>query len=400
MRVGDAQLRDWHLGGVGARDEVADDVIGFDRQAGLDVTEHRGRHRRALGGEVALHALEERPARRVARRGGDRAGLVQHAEQEIPAAGSGEDVADRGAHQAGGRRQRGEKHPLLPHVLHDVLAGGGPSDAALEGLVDRLDPIRQLAIALAVIDRLHRLELHHLALLIERCGDGAEATEHALLAELVVEDVEMLHAVEHRDDRGIRPDCCRERLDGVVEVEGLAAEQHDVELVLDRVGLNGRRIFQGHVAVRALDDEAGARELAGASWPDQEGDVATGLQQPATKIAADGASADHEDTHGIVLVVVSFSSSWRKPGPITPTASCRTSRSPSLSPNAIRWLWVLAFARTTSEMMARSVPNTKITSPTPSPRPRATAPFRRTSRCRRRRSASQTRRARQPPRYS
>ena len=33
MRVGDAQLRHRHLGGVAARDQVADHVIGFDRRA-------------------------------------------------------------------------------------------------------------------------------------------------------------------------------------------------------------------------------------------------------------------------------------------------------------------------------------------------------------------------------
>jgi hypothetical protein len=62
-------------------------------------------------------------------------------------------------------------------------------------------------------------------------------------------------------------------------------------------GLHGRWILQRHVAVRALDDEARARQLAGAPRPDQEGDVTAGLQQPATEIAADGAGADHENTH-------------------------------------------------------------------------------------------------------
>src|SRR5439155_8879261 len=54
MGIGDAQLWHRHLGGVAPRDEVADDVIGFDRKTCLDVAEHRGRHRRAFGGEQTL----------------------------------------------------------------------------------------------------------------------------------------------------------------------------------------------------------------------------------------------------------------------------------------------------------------------------------------------------------
>jgi hypothetical protein len=44
MGVGGAQFRHRHLGGIAARDQVADDMIGFDRGACLDVAEHRRRH--------------------------------------------------------------------------------------------------------------------------------------------------------------------------------------------------------------------------------------------------------------------------------------------------------------------------------------------------------------------
>src|SRR5690349_1598500 len=106
MRVGGAQLRHRNLGGVGARDHVADDVIGFDLAAGLDVAEHRSGARRAFGGEHALDALEERSARRVT--GGFRhsGAFVENAKQEILAAGRSDDRADRRAHQAGGRGNR------------------------------------------------------------------------------------------------------------------------------------------------------------------------------------------------------------------------------------------------------------------------------------------------------
>src|SRR5216683_1457303 len=54
----------------------------------------------------------------------------------------------------------------------------------------------------------------------------------SLTAEFGVEHVEMLHAVEQRDDRGLVSHRGRERLDRIVQVERLAAQQHDVELVL------------------------------------------------------------------------------------------------------------------------------------------------------------------------
>src|SRR3954471_20345053 len=62
---------------------------------------------------------------------------------------------------------------------------------------------------------------------------------------------------------------------------------------------------------------------------------------------------------GLSLLLILFFSPWRNPAPIPPTANCRTSRSPSLSPNAIRWLWVLAFARTTSKTLFGFPPSKK-----------------------------------------
>ena len=121
-------------------------------------------------------------------------------------------------------------------------------------------------------------ELNHLALLVERHRDRAEAAEHALAAEFLVEHIQMPHAVEQRNDRGLRSDRRRKRLDGVVEVERLAAQQHDVEFFVELVGLHGRRIFQRHVAVRALDHEAGVGQFSGAPRPHQKGHVAAGLQ--------------------------------------------------------------------------------------------------------------------------
>jgi hypothetical protein len=57
----------------------------------------------------------------------------------------------------------------------------------------------------------------------------------------------MTHTVEQRDDRGPLAYRRRERLDRIVEVVSLAAQQHRVKLVLDGVGLDDRRILQRYV---------------------------------------------------------------------------------------------------------------------------------------------------------
>ena len=84
---------------------------------------------------------------------------------------------------------------------------------------------------------------------------------------------------------------------------------------VELVGLHRRRIFQRHVAVRALDHEAGAGQFGGAPRANQKGHVAAGLQHPAAEISADRAGADHENAHRLVPFVVALrgdaSSEWR-----------------------------------------------------------------------------------------
>ena len=107
----------------------------------------------------------------------------------------------------------------------------------------------------------------------------------------------MLHAVEQRNDRGLVPHRGRERLDRIVQVERLAAQQHDVEFLFQRICLHGRRILEGDIAVRALDDETGGGKFSSAARPDQKRDVGPALQHPAAEKSADGPGPDHENTH-------------------------------------------------------------------------------------------------------
>ena len=138
---------------------------------------------------------------------------------------------------------------------------------------------------------------------VESGGNRALTAEHVFAAEFRVKHVEVAHAIEHRHDRSLRSDRWRKRLDGIVEVEGLAAQQHDIERLLDILGQHGRRLRQGDVAMRTLDDKAVARQFFGTARPHQKRDVGAALQQPAAEIAADRAGSNHENAHGFGLVL-------------------------------------------------------------------------------------------------
>src|SRR3954464_15592961 len=121
----------------------------------------------------------------------------------------------------------------------------------------------------------------------------------------------MTHTIKQWDDRGRLAYRRRERLDRIIEVVSLAAQQHRVKLVLDGVGLDERRILQRYVAVGAFDHEACGGKLRGTARPHQKGDVAAGLQHPAAEISANGPRANDENTHlSIPLVVGSVTICW------------------------------------------------------------------------------------------
>src|SRR6516162_7172084 len=149
---------------------------------------------------------------------------------------------------------------------------------------------------------------------IESRSDDALTAQDAVLAEAVIENIEMPHAVEQRDNCGLRSDCWRKRVDGVIEVERLAAQQHDVEFFAELVGLHGRRILQRHLAVRAFDHETVAGQFGRAPWAHQESHVTAGLKQPAAKISADRAGADRKNAHAQLpyFVVLKMPATKRK----------------------------------------------------------------------------------------
>ncbi len=59
---------------------------------------------------------------------------------------------------------------------------------------------------------------------VECGGDHALTAEHTLFAEMLVEDIEVAHAVKQRQDSGVGPDRGCHGLDRVGERIGLAAQ--------------------------------------------------------------------------------------------------------------------------------------------------------------------------------
>ena len=71
-------------------------------------------------------------------------------------------------------------------------------------------------------------------------GNGALSAKHMLRAEMLVEDVEMVHAVEQRQDCGAGSDRRREGFDCIIERIGLAAHKDQIEGAIEAAGQHRR----------------------------------------------------------------------------------------------------------------------------------------------------------------
>ena len=118
---------------------------------------------------------------------------------------SGRDqITDRGAHQAGDAGQRGDEHPFVPHFLQDRAAEPGVERRALQLLKDLLQTARCQGRAGPEGQNVQVVQVPDAPLGIQRSGDDALTTEHVLMAEAPIQDVQMLHAVQQRQDEGGR----------------------------------------------------------------------------------------------------------------------------------------------------------------------------------------------------
>jgi hypothetical protein len=89
----------------------------------------------------------------------------------------------------------------------------------------------------------------------------------------------------------------RERVRRRREVIRLAAEKNEIERLAQCLGKNDRRQWQADIAKGTANNQPAVCELTGAMLPDQESDIASGVEESAAEIAANSAGADHQNSH-------------------------------------------------------------------------------------------------------
>ena len=167
--------------------------------------------------------------------------FAKQTEGQVDAAGYARDHANRRAHETGAGGKRGQEHPLLPHLEHDLRACPRLEARASHQLSDARDAVGHRPIALAERQRMPVVEMHDLLVGVQGRRDHALAAEHVVDSEARVEDVEMAHAIEQRQDRGAASHGGRERLDCVFQVIRLGREKHEIEPLVELGGDHRRR---------------------------------------------------------------------------------------------------------------------------------------------------------------
>ena len=272
-------------------------MVGFHRPPAFHVAHHR-RAPRAVGiGEPALRRLQRARTRRIAFARQDLEVRGKGTLSRLLAARCRHDLLHVAAEQAGDGREHAEHHQLLPHPQQHIV-GMLPLDGALcEHVGQRQGPARRLAIPLAKDDALEGAGVADGAVGEQHRVDGATAAQHVGAAEAAVEPFEVREAVQQRQHRRGAAHRRRNRVHRRVEVVGLAGEQDQVVARAQFAGHHGVH-RQRQVAERTGDAQAVAGDLLMTSGADEERDVGSRVRQPPTEVAADPASAEHQDLHG------------------------------------------------------------------------------------------------------
>ena len=208
------------------------------------------------------------------------------------------DVADRGAHQAGQPRRGGDEHPFLPHFLQDIFA--------------ELRSKRALANAAATASIARRNAMPSRSPKVRPCKSSRCRIRPSASSEVEIRQRPPSDRLAPKRRSSMsrwrmplsrgkimcrRPDRRREGFDRVVQIVGFAAQHDQIE---------GRRAGRrpepsagcGYARRRrALDDEPGLGQPCGAARPDQERHILSCFQKPAAKISTDCACADNECSH-------------------------------------------------------------------------------------------------------
>src|SRR5262249_44288231 len=152
--------------------------------------------------------------------------------------------------------------------------------------------------------------------------------EHVLASHRGRQQVEVVDAVEERDDRSVRPDERRKFADGCLGVVRLHAEEDDVAGPdLPRIV---RRLGAAHeLALRAAHLQAVLPDPREMRATGEERDVGSGLRKPSAEEPSDAPGADDSDAHQTTLAISSsdsgFSTVDKSPGS-SPRARARTAR--------------------------------------------------------------------------
>src|ERR1700722_13100709 len=226
----------------------------------------------------------------------DRGALAEKPKREIRGAG-GDMIPNRRAHEARYARRRGDKHPLFPHFLPDVVGEPRIEAGVEKGRGDGLDPWRPGAVELAEAQRMPIIEMDDPAVGVEGRRNGALPAEHAFGTEAFDQPVDMSHAVQERQNRGRWPDRPGEGGYRALEVECLAAQHHEVERLGQVLLQHYRRRSAMEVAAGAPNGQSMLRQLRRATRANEKRHVAACLQQTSAEITPDCARSNNKNSH-------------------------------------------------------------------------------------------------------
>src|SRR5450631_246320 len=217
MRAGQIEDRCLNAESTSPAHHVAQDVFALGGRTPLDVSEHRPFHRRSHGGDQGRVEFDKGGSGFEAGGGSDGAALVENFEHRLSTARCGEDVANTGAHQTGYPGTEAQLHELLPDVLHHRFTGPSIKAGAAETGVERVRPVAEAAKDFTEHEIVVGNKLDDPALGIHTSADIRHTAQYVACAEPRNEPVEMSHAVEYRQDHGVRPNRRSELVHGFVE---------------------------------------------------------------------------------------------------------------------------------------------------------------------------------------
>jgi hypothetical protein len=143
----------------------------------------------------------------------------------------------------------------------------------------------------------HVVEMENPAFRIERSGNHALTAKHRCRAKSGVQNVEVSHSVQYRQNHGAGSDRWRERFDCALEVVCLAAQEDQIVRVPQVCREDDRGSWHVQIARGTSDHQACLSQLSGAALADEECHSAVRLQQAAPEVTSDRPRAYDENSH-------------------------------------------------------------------------------------------------------